>query len=111
MLEAPENLTTAEMLALDGFFSEILGVFSQEVSLKRRGIFDEDERIIAAIVPVYFSNAYAQSWWSANRNRWPARVILLVDKAVEKLPIGGNLQNLTKIRSNLQVIPVPQRQQ
>lgn len=101
MLEAPEDLSTAEMLALNGLFSQILGVFTREVSLKNRGIFDEDERIIGAIVPVYFSNSYAHSWWSVNRYRWPPRVTLLVDREVKKLTVGGNLQNLVEIRSNI----------
>jgi hypothetical protein len=101
MLEVPEDLTTAEMLALDGFFSEITGVFTREVSLKQRGIFEEDERIIRALVPVYFSNTYAQSWWSVNKNRWPPRVALLVETELQKLTTDDNLQNLIKIRSNL----------
>lgn len=54
MMETPEDLTTAEMLELNGFFMQITGVFLREVSLKRRGVFDEDERIINDLVPEYF---------------------------------------------------------
>ena len=101
MMETPEDLTTAEMLELNGFFMQITGVFLREVSLKRRGIFDEDERIISDLVPEYFSNSYAQSWWMANRHRWPPRVVFLVEKELPKLSTEGNLQKLNEIRSNL----------
>jgi len=101
MMETPEDLTTAEMLELNGFFTQITGVFLREVSLKRRGIFVEDERIIRGVVPEFFSNSYAQSWWLSNKHRWPPRVVLLVEKELSKLTTDGNLQKLIEIRSNL----------
>jgi hypothetical protein len=101
MLEIPEELTTAEMLELNGFYWQITGVFMREVSLKRRGIFPEDENIIMGIVPRFFSNSYAQSWWLSNRHRLPPRVVLLVDRALAKLSTNENLQELVDIRSNL----------
>jgi len=101
MMETPEDLTTAEMLALNGFYWQITGVFMREVSLKRRGIFDEDENVIRGVVPQFFANSYAQSWWLSNKRRLPPRVVLLVEQELAKLTTDANLQQLTDIRSNL----------
>ena len=91
MLESPEDLTTAEMLELNAFLGQVVGIFLRETSLRGRGIFDEDSRILRGVAPEFFSNAYAQSWWASHRERFPPRVVELMDQTIPDLDENRNL--------------------
>ena len=94
MLESPEDLTTAEMLELNAFLGQVVGIFLRETSLRGRGIFDEDSRILRGVAPEFFSNAYAQSWWASHRERFPPRVVELMDQTIPDLDENRNLREL-----------------
>ena len=100
MLEDPDALTTAEMLEIDAFLYQVVGVFHREASLKSRGIFEEDERILIGLLPRIFANTYAQSWWSVSKGGWHPRVVELMDREITKLDVNGNMQTLTHIRES-----------
>ncbi len=101
MLENPDDLTTAEMLEIDAFLYQIVGVFHREVSLKNRGIFEEDERVLVGLLPRIFANSYAQSWWSVNKSGWHPRVVELMEREIPKLDVNGNMRTMTHIRESL----------
>jgi len=101
MLESPGELTTAEMVELNAFLGQVIGIFLRETSLKDRGIFEEDSRILKGMAPEFFSNAYAQSWWASHRDRFPPRVVELMDETMPDLEQSRNLEELEEIRSRL----------
>jgi hypothetical protein len=100
MVEDPNNLTTAEMVQLNGFLQSVKVLFVRECYLVQRAVFEECAGIIGAQVPRIFGNSYAKSWWRA---RWQSGGVLedWVNSLVEEQDPTAQRDDFALIRQGL----------
>lgn len=101
MLNQPEELTSAEMLQINGILGAVSLMFVRECYLVERGIFEECDNIVRGNAPLFFGNPYAQSWWRVYRQRpdrvgpgWIDNEIAKVDTNIEKVKLNEVLDGL-----------------
>ncbi|MEP6390337.1 MAG: hypothetical protein ABJ056_10485 [Halioglobus sp.] len=70
-IEAPEELSMAEFVRLDGYYSGILDQMLSAQTARATGIVEGPFAEVAnSIGAIYFSNDFARSWWKHVRSEW-----------------------------------------
>lgn len=100
-LEAPETLTTGEMLTVNGYLEAMKLMIMRDCYLQMTGVFEECEVIVREHTTAFFGNRYAQLWW---RNSYVPNTTFLppwVDTIIRGLDEEASLRELEALRSQV----------
>jgi hypothetical protein len=98
MLSAPDELSIAEKVQLNGLLSLVTEIFRRDCFIVARGIFDECSDVIHYLLPFYFGNEYSQRWWRINRPNSIYSVPAWVDDEIAGLEKDSTLRRLNEIQ-------------
>lgn len=109
-IETPDSLSLVEVIQLDAYY---WGVIDQMLSAKtasdtglREAPFEEAAQTVGRL---YFSNAFAQSWWKQVRSNWssPAEreFLRIMDSAIITGKPGPTVSPYQLIHQNLKTSP------
>lgn len=104
-IEAPEELTLAEMNQLNGLMWSYIDHISTSRILWELGIFDETDpsidELISQNVPLFFGNRFAQAWWAENILPIDSQTTELINREIENLSVNTNLDFYNRVRARI----------
>jgi len=98
MLSAPDELSLAEKVQLNGLLGMVTEVFRRDCYIKARGIFEECSDVIHYLLPFYFGNEYSQRWWRINKPNSIYALPAWVDDEIAGLEKDTTLRRLNEIQ-------------
>ena len=88
-LEQPDALLLEEILVMDGYYRDLLGLLIRERQMISRGIFDDDSMYVARqVVSLGLGTEYGQEWWAQNKDGFFRSVVSQIDEALEEAQNG-----------------------
>lgn len=101
-IEQPEDLTLAEMIQLDGYYFTYLDQLERERQLGGLEVSEDSiDRLIAATLPHFFGNAYAQAWWAESKFKLSDDLEEIVDREIAKISADHDQDYYARIRARL----------
>ncbi len=104
-LEQPEELTTAELLQLNGFMWSYMDHVGNYRLLWDLGVFeppqDSYEQVVTDTATVFFGNRYGRAWYKENRDQISSKTVEIVDKELRNFSSSAYLDHLYRIRENI----------
>jgi hypothetical protein len=90
-MDHPENLTSAEMIQLDGYYYSVIDQINIDRYLYNFGIFKEPHELAARdVARTILTNRFAQSWWHERREHFDPTTVGFIDDELEK--VSGNAE-------------------
>jgi hypothetical protein len=101
-VDAPESLTTTEMIQLDGYLTNIITQLNRRDYLYEAGIYQTPTKEFFAMYSWVFGNKFALAWWSERRMFVAnVRVRVLLDQEIEKNRPNGQALAFENIQKSL----------
>jgi len=101
-IDDPQELTSAEIIELDGYLYTYLDQLLRDRQLHELGVFDvPSEDLIQMSIMDYFGNEFARAWWAETKSQWPPDIIDLVDREMETVSVNQDLEKIERIRRRL----------
>jgi len=104
-IESPEDLTLTEMIQLNGFMWSYIDHVSTNRLLWDLGVFEEPQGTIEDIyltnAALFFGNKFTQSWLAENRVELNPRTTAAIDRALETVATGQNLDFYKRIKTRI----------
>jgi len=101
MLETPKDLTSNEMLRVNGFLNLVADAMARECYLKERGIFVECDNAVRDLIRRYFGNTYAQTWWKLSDTRTAVTLPEWVDAEISSIDVNSGRKRLESLRTEM----------
>jgi hypothetical protein len=101
MLDKPQDLSSAEMVQVDGILRSVRTIMLRECYLLALEVFGECESTVRNAARAYFSNEYAQAWWRNVHNQNPYGTGDFIGDIVTSVDVTGNRAFQEKIQSDL----------
>lgn len=97
-IETPEQLSLDEVVRLDGYYSGIIDQMMNAYTARKTGLVDAPFGEAAnSIGAIYFSNAFARTWWKQVRSDWILPFDGEFQQAVDEAILVGELGRAQKI--------------
>ena len=101
-IENPQELTSAEIIELDGYLFTYLDQLLRDRLLYDLGVFDDPpEDLVRGSIKDYFGNEFARAWWAEAKSKWPADVVELIDREMETVSVNQDMEQIERIRRRL----------
>ena len=83
----PENMTLAEIRAMDAYFAIHLNQMFRVYSLERAGLIESGEttRWMQGDFPFLFGNRFGKAWWDEFGQYWPTDFVAVAHPVVESV--------------------------
>ena len=101
MLQEPENLTSQEMVQLNGVLASVAELIFRECYLLDRGVYAECNSFIEVHGNRFFGSRYAQTWWRHNRPPSFYGLTQEFDSVIEDIQENATMDMLETMRSEL----------
>ena len=101
MLQEPENLTSQEMVQLNGVLAAVAELIFRECYLFDRGVYAECASFIEVHGERFFGSRYAQTWWRYNRPPSLYGLTQEFDSVIEDIDENATMEMLETMRSEL----------
>lgn len=101
-LESPSELTTAELVQLDGYMWGAVALLQLDQELFDVGLFDQRPQQVADSFAAFFlGSQYAQVWWENNKHREFQERVDRVDRALQEISADADVSIHRRIKSQL----------
>jgi hypothetical protein len=101
MLDNPQDLSSAEMVQVDGILRSVRTMMMRECYLLAMEVFGECESTVRGAARTYFSNEYAQAWWRHYHGPNPYGTADFINNIVTGVDATGNRSFQEKVQSEL----------
>lgn len=101
MLDHPQELSSAEMVQVDGILRSVRTIMLRECYLLSMEVFGECESTVRGAARTYFSNEYAQSWWRQVHRPNPYGTADFINDIVTSVDPTGNRSFQEKVQSGM----------
>jgi len=101
MLERPSDLTTQEIVIIDGFLHEAVQLVERDCYLVGLGVFRECTSTMNRFYPVIFGSSYAKSWWLVARKGYRQGLVDRISPLIDTLDNGTSIRYIEELRSEL----------
>ncbi|MEP0200921.1 MAG: hypothetical protein ABJ084_03810 [Halioglobus sp.] len=101
MLQEPENLSSQEMVQLNGVLAAVAELIFRECYLFDRGVYAECTSFIEVHGERFFGSRYAQTWWRYNRPPSLYGLTQEFDSVIEDIDENATMEMLEATRSEL----------
>jgi hypothetical protein len=95
------ELTLSEKVILNAWLTTTIIVYQQEFETSHlTGSFEDVEQAlldIAGSVPYLFGNKFSRDWYAANRHWIPGDIVEVIDRELESIPLGADLEYFDRL--------------
>ncbi len=99
----PEDLTLREKIDLDSFLQQWLYVYHHDYTVLYSSPDDQSANVdstlqeLAVEAPSIFGSRYSRAWFQENRSWMVPEIADLIEREIEKLPLGSDLDYYERI--------------
>lgn len=98
----PQNLTTAEILELDGYLFTYMDQLVRDRALYRLGISDEPpEILVRGSLQDYFGNKFARAWWAETKWKFDPELAEIIEVEMKNVSITQDIDYIERIKARL----------
>jgi len=98
----PQNLTTAEVLELDGYLFTYMDQLIRDSALYRQGISDDPpEALVHGSLQDYFGNKFARAWWAETKWKFDPELVEVIEMEMKNVSITQDIEYIERIRARL----------
>jgi hypothetical protein len=99
-VEGTEPLSIEETIRLSHFLASVVTMLYKDGYGAEIGIYEHSPRLVERIVPQFFGNSFARSWWNASKSRYPYALTEVIDRVIAETPVDANKKYYESIRSS-----------
>jgi hypothetical protein len=101
-IDAPEELTTTQMVELDGYLFTYMDQLARHLSRVALGLEEQPlADLVENSIDDFFGNRYAHAWWAETRHKWGG-LRAEIDLHLERVSVDQDLEYYGRIRARLQ---------
>jgi len=98
----PQELTTAEILELDGYLFTYIDQLDRDRDLYDLGVFDTPpEALVRGSLSDYFGNEFARAWWVETKWKCELNIVEAFDREIENISVSQDIDYIERIKSRL----------
>jgi len=98
----PQELTTAEILELDGYLFTYIDQLVRDRDLYDLGVFDTPpEALVQGSLNDYFGNEFARAWWAETKWKFALDIVEAIDREMENISVSQDIDYIERIKSRL----------
>ncbi len=98
----PQELTTAEILELDGYLFTYIDQLDRDRDLYDLGVFDTPpEALVRGSLSDYFGNEFARAWWVETKWKFALDIVEAIDREMENISVSQDIDYIERIKSRL----------
>lgn len=101
-VERPQELTTAEILWLDGYLFSYIDQLVRDRQLYNEGIFDNPpEALVRGSLHDYFGNELSRAWWAETKWKFNREIVEVIDQELPNISASQDLEYIEQFKSRL----------
>ncbi len=98
----PQELTTAEILELDGYLFTYIDQLVRDRDLYDLGVFDTPpESLVQGSLNDYFGNQFARAWWAETKWKFALDIVEVIDKEMQSISVSQDIDYIERIKARL----------
>ena len=96
----PQNLTTAEILELDGYLFTYMDQLGRDSALYIQGISEEPpEALVHGSLHDYFGNKFARVWWAETKWKFDPELVGIIEMEMSNVSITQDIDYIERIKA------------